>query len=111
MSVGLGSRRLASAVGAGWEVKGSFPRRVGEFGGYAVLETDNGADVYKLTAAFTNFQVRLEPVLEVREAVAAEAEASAGRASTTSLSYPDGGNSGKERMIRTKAEEDWVMQL
>jgi hypothetical protein len=88
-----------------------FLVRVGEFGGYAVLETDNGADVHKLITAFGNFQVRLEPVLEVREVVAAEADASAWRASTTALAYTGGKNSGKERMIRTKADEDRFIEL
>ena len=51
-----------------------FLVRVGEFGGYAVLETDNLADVQKLTTTFAVFQFRLEPVLDVMDAVAAEAE-------------------------------------
>jgi hypothetical protein len=51
-----------------------FLVRVGEFGGYAVLETDNVVDIHKLTTAFAIFQFRLEPVLDVMEAVAAEAE-------------------------------------
>jgi hypothetical protein len=51
-----------------------FLVRVGEFGGYAVLETDNVVDIHKLTTAFAVFQFRLEPVLDVMEAVAAEAE-------------------------------------
>ena len=38
-----------------------FVVRVGEFGGYAVLETDNVADVQKLTTTFAVFQFRLEP--------------------------------------------------
>src|SRR5262245_60636710 len=64
-----------------------FLVRVGELGGYAVLETDNVAEVHKLTAAFANFQVHLEPVLDLREAVAAEAEATACCGSTTLLAY------------------------
>ena len=51
-----------------------FLVRVGEFGGYAVLETDNLADVHTLTTIFAVFQFRLEPVLDVMDAVAAEAE-------------------------------------
>ena len=37
------------------------------------------ADVHKLTMAFVVFQFRLEPVLDVMDAVAAEAEAIAWR--------------------------------
>ena len=56
-----------------------FLVRVGEFGGYAVIETDKPADVHKLTTAFAVFQFRLEPVLDVMDAVAAESEAVAWR--------------------------------
>jgi Protein of unknown function (DUF3303) len=67
-----------------WEMPESldihqFVVRVGEFGGYAVLETDNVADVQKLTTTFAVFQFRLEPVMDVMDAVAAEAEAIAWR--------------------------------
>src|ERR671913_292553 len=53
-----------------WEMPESldihqFVVRVGEFGGYAVLETDNVADVQKLTTTFAVFQFRLEPVMDV----------------------------------------------
>lgn len=63
-----------------WEMPESleihqFLVRVGEFGGCAVLETDNVADVQKLTTTFAVFRFRLEPVLDVMDAVAAEAEA------------------------------------
>ena len=66
-----------------WEMPESldihqFVVRVGEFGGYMVLETDNVADVQKLTTTFAVFQFRLEPVMDVMDAVAAEAEGSLG---------------------------------
>src|SRR5215216_1632468 len=67
-----------------WEMPESldiqqFVVRVGEFGGYMVLETDSVADVQKLTTTFAVFQFRLEPVMDVMDAVAAEAEAIAWR--------------------------------
>ena len=67
-----------------WEMPQSldihqFVVRVGEFGGYAVLETDNVADVQKLTTTFAVFQFRLEPVMDVMDAVAAEGEGIAWR--------------------------------
>lgn len=67
-----------------WEMPASlkieqFLVRVGEFGGYAVLSTDRPADVHRLSTVFAVFQFRLEPVLDVGEAVAAEAEAIAWR--------------------------------
>ena len=61
-----------------------FVVRVGEFGGYAVLETDNVADVQKLTTTFAVFQFRLEPVMDVMDAVAAEAEGIAWREANAS---------------------------
>lgn len=61
-----------------------FVVRVGEFGGYAVVETDDLADVQKLTTTFAVFQFRLEPVLDVMDAVAAEAEGIAWRESNAS---------------------------
>ena len=56
-----------------------FLVRVGEFGGYAVLETDDLAEVQKAVTTFAVFQFRLEPVLDVEEAVAAEVEGIAWR--------------------------------
>jgi muconolactone delta-isomerase len=58
-----------------------FLVRVGEFGGYAVLETDDLAEVQKLTTTFAVFRFRLEPVMDVMEAVAAEVEGIAWRES------------------------------
>ena len=56
-----------------------FLVRVGEFGGYAVVETDEPADLQRLSTAFAVFQFRVEPVLDVLDAVAAESEAIAWR--------------------------------
>lgn len=67
-----------------WEIPESltfhqFLVRVGELGGYAVLETDDLAEVQKAITTFAVFRFRLEPVLDVEEAVAAEAEGIAWR--------------------------------
>ena len=72
-----------------WEMPESlnihqFVVRVGEFGGYMVLETDNVADVQKLTTTFAVFQFRLEPVMDVMDAVAAEEEGIAWREANAS---------------------------
>ena len=56
-----------------------FLVRVGDFGGYAVLETDDLAEVEKLIAIYAAFQFRLEPVLDVEEAAATQAEGIAWR--------------------------------
>ena len=60
-----------------WEIPESitfhqFLVRVGEFGGYAVLETDDLAEVEKTTTIYAAFRFRLEPVLDVEEAAAAQ---------------------------------------
>lgn len=67
-----------------WEMPASlqihqFLVRVGEFGGYAVLETDQPADIHRLTTVFAAFKFRLEPVLDVGDAVATEGVAIAWR--------------------------------
>lgn len=67
-----------------WEMPASltfhqFLVRVGEYGGYAVVETDQPADIHKLSSTFAVFQFRVEPVLDVMDAVAVEAAAIAWR--------------------------------
>ncbi len=52
-----------------------FLVRIGEFGGYAVIETDKPEDIHKLTTAFAVFEFKLEQVLDVMDAVAVEVEA------------------------------------
>jgi Protein of unknown function (DUF3303) len=51
-----------------------FLVRVGEFGGYAVIETDDVAALQRLTTTFAVFQFRVEAVMDVMDAVAAEIE-------------------------------------
>jgi hypothetical protein len=58
-----------------------FVVRVGDWGGYAVLETDNLADIHFMTTALAAFVFRLEPVVDVMDAVAIELEAMAWRES------------------------------
>jgi hypothetical protein len=52
-----------------------FLVRVGEYGGYAVLETDRPADLHRAATVFATFKFRCEPVLDIQDAVAAESEA------------------------------------
>ncbi len=49
-----------------------FVVRLGEFGGYAVVETDEPADLEYLTTVYAGFSFTVEPVLDVMDAVAAE---------------------------------------
>jgi hypothetical protein len=64
-------------VFAVWEMPESltfhqFVVRLGEFGGYAVIETDEPADLHYLTTVYAPFSFTVEPVLDVMDAVAAE---------------------------------------
>ena len=52
-----------------------FVVRVGDWGGYAVLEADNLADIHLITTALAAFTFRLEPVIDVMDAVAIELQA------------------------------------
>jgi hypothetical protein len=44
-----------------------------------VVETDNPADIHKLTSVFAVFQFRVDSVMDVMDAVAAESEVIAWR--------------------------------
>lgn len=57
-----------------------FLVRLGEYGGYAVIETDDLAAVHQMTSTFAVFKFRLEPVIEIGEALSAEGAAVAWRA-------------------------------
>src|SRR3954453_13784399 len=56
-----------------------FVERVGDWGGNAVIETDTPPEVPVLTPAHAAFTFRLEPVIDVMEAVAIELESMAWR--------------------------------
>ncbi|WP_164172324.1 DUF3303 family protein, partial [Streptococcus pneumoniae] len=46
-----------------------FVVRVGEFGGYMVVETDKTADMHYAMSVFAAFAFKVEPVIDVMEAV------------------------------------------
>jgi hypothetical protein len=52
-----------------------FVVRVGEFGGYIILETDKPSDIQFLTTTFAVFRFKLEAVMDVMDAVGAEVQA------------------------------------
>ncbi len=53
--------------------------RVGEYGGFLLVETNDPAAIHKMTSTYPAFQFRVDQVLEVQDAVAAELEAIAWR--------------------------------
>jgi hypothetical protein len=52
-----------------------FLVRVGDYGGYAVVQTNDIGALHKMTSAFAGFQFKVETVLEVTDAVTLEIEA------------------------------------
>jgi Protein of unknown function (DUF3303) len=52
-----------------------FVVRVGDYGGYMVVETDKVTDIHYATSIFAVFEFKVEPVIDVMEAVAAEVKA------------------------------------
>jgi hypothetical protein len=52
-----------------------FVVRVGDYGGYMIIETDNPADIHYVSSVFAVFEWTVEPVLDVMDAVAAELKA------------------------------------
>jgi hypothetical protein len=52
-----------------------FVVRVGDYGGYMVLETDTPTDIHYLSSIFAVFEWKVEPVVDVMDAVAVELKA------------------------------------
>jgi hypothetical protein len=52
-----------------------FVVRVGEFGGYMVVDCDKPTDIHYLTTVFAVFEFKVEPVVDVMDAVAVEVRA------------------------------------
>ena len=63
-----------------WKMPASFTVhqlvvRVGDYGGYMIVETDNPIDIHYFTSVFAVFQFKVEPVVDVMDAVAVELQA------------------------------------
>jgi hypothetical protein len=52
-----------------------FVIRVGDYGGYMVMETDSVADIHYFTSYFAVFEFKVEAVVDVMDAVAVEMKA------------------------------------
>ena len=71
------AQKRVLSVFAAWDMPESlvfhqFLVRVGEFGGYAVIETDSAEDLQFLCTVFAAFAFTVAPVMDVMDAVAAE---------------------------------------
>lgn len=58
-----------------------FLVRLGEYGGYAVVETEELSALHQMTSTFAVFAFTIEPVIDIGEALAAEGAAVAFRQS------------------------------
>ena len=56
-----------------------FVIRVGEWGGFMLVETDDAAAMHKFTTTFPSFTFHVDQVINVQDAVTAELEAMASR--------------------------------
>jgi hypothetical protein len=52
-----------------------FVVRIGDYGGYMVVETDQPTDIHYVTSVFAVFEFKVEPVVDVMDAVAVEIKA------------------------------------
>ncbi len=63
-----------------WKMPASFTVhqfviRVGDYGGYMIVETDSPTDIHYFASVFAVFEFKVEPVIDVMDAVAVEVEA------------------------------------
>ena len=49
--------------------------RVGDYGGYMIVETDTPTDIHYVTSVCAVFEFKVEPVVDVMDAVAVEVQA------------------------------------
>jgi Protein of unknown function (DUF3303) len=52
-----------------------FVIRAGDYGGYMVMETDKPTDIHYVTSVYAAFEFKVEPVVDIMEAVAEQSKA------------------------------------
>ena len=72
--------RVLKIFNKDWKMPPSFTMhefvvRVGDYGGYMIVETDNPKDIHYVTSVFAVFEFKVEPVVDVMDAVAVELQA------------------------------------
>jgi CTP:molybdopterin cytidylyltransferase MocA len=72
--------RVLAIFNKDWKMPASFTMhqfvvRVGDYGGYMVVETDQPTDIHYFTSVFAVFEFKVEPVVDVMDAVAAQIKA------------------------------------
>jgi len=72
--------RVLEIFNKDWKMPASFLMhqfvvRVGDYGGYMIVETDKPTDIHYVTSIFAAFEFKVEPVVDVMDAVAVEVKA------------------------------------
>ena len=72
--------RVLQIFNKDWKFPASFKMhqfvvRVGDYGGYMIVETDKPTDIHYVTSFFAVFEFKVEPVVDVMDAVAVEVKA------------------------------------
>jgi CTP:molybdopterin cytidylyltransferase MocA len=72
--------RVLEIFNKDWKMPSSFSIRqfvvrVGDYGGYMIIETDKPTDIHYVTSIFAVFEFKVEPVVDVMDAVAVEHKA------------------------------------
>ncbi len=86
-----------------WKMPASFSVlqfvvRIGDYGGYMIVETDKPTDIHYVTSFFAVFEFKVEPVVDVMDAVAVEVQAIEYRKKNFSEKWPVALNS----LLRTR---------
>ncbi len=77
-----GLQKRIMAVFKEWKIPESvklhrFLVRAGDWGGFMLVETDDFAAMHKMTSTYPAFEFRVDPVLDIQDAVAAQPESMA----------------------------------
>ena len=72
--------RILQIFNKDWKMPASFTIhqfvvRVGDYGGYMIVETDSPIDIHYVTSVFAAFEFKVEPVIDVMDAVEIEHKA------------------------------------
>ena len=72
--------RILEIFSEKWKMPASFSMlqfvvRIGDYGGYMIVETDKPTDIHYFTSVFAAFEFKVEPVVDVMDAVAVELKA------------------------------------
>jgi len=77
-----GLQKRIMAVFKEWKIPESvkvhhFLVRAGDWGGFMLVETDDFAAIHKMTSTYPAFEFRVDPALDIQDAVAAQLDAMA----------------------------------